>query len=65
MPEPRFKIQARLLGGKILDWNDYEMPSSLRWCTWDSEAEALSEMERLAPLSGWPMVDLRVVPADA
>jgi hypothetical protein len=22
MPDPRFKIQARLLSGKILDWND-------------------------------------------
>ncbi len=52
MPDPRFKIQARLLGSKILDWNDYKMPSGLRGRTWDSEAQALSKMERLAPLSG-------------
>jgi hypothetical protein len=65
MPDPRFKIQARLLAGKILDWNDYEAPSGLRGRTWGTEAQALSEMERLAPLSGWPMADLRVVPVDA
>jgi len=53
------------LAGKILDWNDYEVPSGLRGRTWGAEVQALSEMERLAPLSGWPMADLRVVPVDA
>jgi hypothetical protein len=65
MPDPRFKIQARLLGGKILDWNDYSVPSGLRGRTWDTETQALSEMKRLAPFFGWPLADLRVVPADA
>jgi hypothetical protein len=58
--EPSFKIESRLQGGRIWDWNDLAGPGCLM--QFYNESAALKKCDQLALLTGWPRCDMRVVP---